>query len=147
MNHDPIEDTPYFKSIIDAAEKDVMMSYIRSKMDALEDIVENGFTYDKEYEAFGIGRLWDIDPNTLERIIPEPSPEEKRQNEDNANTILIKMKEMLDEGKVKEVYKQHCIRGMGFCHSYWATKKSILKDKYGIDWKSPAEMNPQTCFD
>jgi hypothetical protein len=35
----------------------------------------------------------------------------------------------------------------GFCHLFWSTKKEILKEKYGLDWKTPAEMNPHTCFD
>jgi len=36
---------------------------------------------------------------------------------------------------------------MGFVHIFWETKKSILKQKYGIDWRSPAEMNPHVMFD
>lgn len=35
----------------------------------------------------------------------------------------------------------------GFCHTYWHRKKQILKEEYGIDWKSPADMNPMICFD
>ena len=38
-------------------------------------------------------------------------------------------------------------RGMGFCHIYWYEKKRILKEKYGINWKSPAVMNPRVMFD
>lgn len=36
---------------------------------------------------------------------------------------------------------------MGYCHLYWATKKQILKEKYGIEWHSPAELNPHVMFD
>ncbi len=38
-------------------------------------------------------------------------------------------------------------RRMGFCHLYWRTKKRILKEEFGIDWKAPAEMNPSVMFD
>ncbi len=38
-------------------------------------------------------------------------------------------------------------RGMGFCFAYWAEKKNILKEFYGIDWKTPSEMNPGVLFD
>ena len=38
-------------------------------------------------------------------------------------------------------------KGMGFCHIYWYEKKRILKEKYGIEWKSPALMNPRVRFD
>lgn len=36
---------------------------------------------------------------------------------------------------------------MGFVHIRWEVKKRILKQKYNIDWLSPAEMNPQVLFD
>lgn len=34
----------------------------------------------------------------------------------------------------------------GFCHQRWSVKKEILA-KYGIDWRSPAVMNPRVRFD
>lgn len=36
---------------------------------------------------------------------------------------------------------------MGFCYLYWGTKKRILREQYGVDWCTPAELNPQTMFD
>lgn len=36
---------------------------------------------------------------------------------------------------------------IGFCHTYWALKKQILKSDYNIDWKSPAELNSEMIFD
>lgn len=36
---------------------------------------------------------------------------------------------------------------MGFCHEYWWTKKRILKERYGIEWKSPVDLNPMVNFD
>ena len=38
-------------------------------------------------------------------------------------------------------------RDIGFCHKFWALKKKILRRNYGIDWKTPAEMNPGTFYD
>lgn len=35
----------------------------------------------------------------------------------------------------------------GFCYMLWSEQKRILKEKYGIDWKSPDEMNPDIIFD
>lgn len=37
-------------------------------------------------------------------------------------------------------------RQRGYCHKYWSVKKEILA-QYGIDWKSPARMNPHIKFD
>ncbi|MBQ6276530.1 MAG: FHA domain-containing protein [Bacteroidales bacterium] len=36
---------------------------------------------------------------------------------------------------------------MGYCHIFWGTKKKILKDKYGISWRTPSELNPNIIFD
>lgn len=43
--------------------------------------------------------------------------------------------ELLDERK-----------GMGFCFSYWSTKRAVLA-RHGIEWCSPAAMNPGVMFD
>jgi hypothetical protein len=37
--------------------------------------------------------------------------------------------------------------GEGFCNIRWETKKRMLKTNYGIDWRSPADMNPHVIFD
>ncbi len=36
---------------------------------------------------------------------------------------------------------------MGFCFMFWNAKRELLKEKYGIDWRSPAQMNPRVMFD
>lgn len=52
------------------------------------------------------------------------------------------------DAEVDAILKDHPMRGrMGFCHIIWETKKEILKEKYGIPWKTPAEMNPHILFD
>ena len=35
----------------------------------------------------------------------------------------------------------------GFCHLFWWEKKDVLRERYGIDWSSPAELNPDVRFD
>lgn len=37
--------------------------------------------------------------------------------------------------------------GLGYCHAFWEAKKNVLKEKHDIDWKSPAERNPDVLFD
>ena len=37
--------------------------------------------------------------------------------------------------------------GAGWRQVFWYTKAQILKEKYGIDWKSPREMNPGVHLD
>lgn len=38
-------------------------------------------------------------------------------------------------------------RQMGLCFRIWSAKREYLKDNYGIDWHSPAQMNPRVRFD
>ncbi|NQS72554.1 MAG: hypothetical protein HQQ73_10465 [Desulfobulbaceae bacterium] len=50
--------------------------------------------------------------------------------------------------EAEKLLKHDPLRGqMGFCHLYWTIVKRILWEKHGIDWKSPAEMNPDVFFD
>lgn len=44
-----------------------------------------------------------------------------------------------------ELHSQYS--GMGYCHLLWGRQKEILKEKYGIDWRTPVEMNPSVMFD
>lgn len=36
---------------------------------------------------------------------------------------------------------------IGYSHSYWQAKKKILKERFGIEWKSPADNFPGVLFD
>lgn len=36
---------------------------------------------------------------------------------------------------------------MGYCHLYWMVKKRILNERYKIEWRSPAELNPNILYD
>ncbi len=36
---------------------------------------------------------------------------------------------------------------MGFCHLLWPTKQPILRERYGVEWRTPVEMNPEVLFD
>ncbi|MBE6634384.1 MAG: hypothetical protein E7620_08615 [Ruminococcaceae bacterium] len=54
------------------------------------------------------------------------------------------IKEELDKKIIARIGEKH---GMGYCHLYWSVKRNILKKDYGIEWRSPAEMNPGVLFD
>ena len=36
---------------------------------------------------------------------------------------------------------------MGLCHSIWYHKKRLLKELHGLEWSSPAELNPHIWYD
>lgn len=38
-------------------------------------------------------------------------------------------------------------RRMGFCFRYWQAKQDLLRSRYGIEWRTPSQMNPHVMFD
>ncbi len=62
-----------------------------------------------------------------------------------------------DDPKIKELVEQASVEAKenlgplpqerGNVHKQWAEMKRILKEKHNIDWKSPADMNPDSRFD
>ena len=59
-------------------------------------------------------------------------------------TEYIMVKEEVDRLVEEEIGSHRCL---GYCFMYWSAKKRILKEKYGIDWKTPCELNPDVLFD
>ena len=59
-----------------------------------------------------------------------------------------KYENIIDEAnrKIYSLLEGHP-RVMGFCFTYWHAKKQILREEYGIEWKSPEMMNPNVIFD
>ena len=49
------------------------------------------------------------------------------------------VEELLDEQGVEKT--------LGYIHIFDSKKKEILKSKYGIDWKTTSEMNPDILLD
>ena len=56
--------------------------------------------------------------------------------------------EVIDEAeKIVDSRLEDVPRGMGFCHAYWHEKAAVLSEQFGIEWRSPARMNPRVLFD
>jgi hypothetical protein len=61
-----------------------------------------------------------------------------------------KYKDIIEKAKAEavEIVNKECPEeNFGKCRAIWETQKEILKEKYNIDWKSPAELNPYARFD
>jgi len=50
---------------------------------------------------------------------------------------VIRIAEQEAEAELADVPK-----GRGFCHRFWGVKKRILREKYGLNWRSPADVHP-----
>ena len=60
----------------------------------------------------------------------------------------VKYQQIIDEVEKQVVLqmKREGIKGLGSIHTFWRLKKEYLK-KEGIDWQSPAELNPWVNYD
>lgn len=72
----------------------------------------------------------------------------KEHAKKNSSETLYKLSLIDDEvnAKAEEILKDHK-EGIGYCHTFWSTKKKILKKEYNIDWYTPAEEHPEIMYD
>lgn len=62
-------------------------------------------------------------------------------------SVFYKKTEKELEELLKEKFPPDRPHQFGECHSIWRTKQQILLERYHIRWRTPAEMNPYTCYD
>lgn len=118
----------------------------------IKEALSSAFFYQ---ERFGKKLLKDVsfakeklDENTL-KILMKSAKEEARdqiltdpvESSDSYLAVRFEAEKLTDE-----LLEKTKSQNTPFCVSYWNTKKRILKDKFGIDWKSPADMNPEIRF-
>lgn len=106
----------------------------------------------------------DHDKQTLSRLIREfqIDPAKAREElKDDPDTIRIlelmeckhdpqeddsTLKPIIDAAHVTANQLVPGPRELGRCHKVWFEQKRLLLEQ-GIDWKTPAEMNPHSFFD
>ena len=85
-----------------------------------------------------------IDPHTIEQIADKVMMRRRSLKHDP-----VEMSEeylaVIDEVEEK-IDKNRTLYGMGSCHEIWNLKYQYLLEK-GINWKSPAMLNPRVMFD
>lgn len=125
-----LEQSPDFQKIEQEVEKEVFTQFAIDGITRLEYDMANGgedeeSVYDDEFDA----------PTEYDIYLRK-------------KTNRIK-----EAKKLLEKYPDHPERAarlfiqLGSCHWIWAMKKRILKEKYGITWYAPSEVNPDCIFD
>jgi hypothetical protein len=46
-----------------------------------------------------------------------------------------------------EVHRPGISKEFGACNEIWERMAKILRNEYGLDWKTPKELNPFSCYD
>lgn len=90
--------------------------------------------YRSNIEAADSGRLEDIKQTTMLKHDPVE--------------WTARWEEVIDEvDKIVDSRLEDHPRGMGFCHACWHERAAVLSEQFGIEWRSPARMNPRVLFD
>ena len=93
-----------------------------------------------------IKKYWvDNPPQNIEVFIGKMHFDNLRTDMVENTEEYLKIKDELEE-KIYQATK-HLTRRMGYCFTYWSEKERILKEDYGIEWKSPSVLNPHILFD
>jgi hypothetical protein len=81
------------------------------------------------------------DPAKLERDRIEYDPELKPAFDEADWVASQALKELRQHRTPPGQYRY------GDARFYWAVKKRLLREKYGIEWRTPAEMNPKMVLE
>lgn len=80
----------------------------------------------------------------------------EEKDEDDAFASLYKSQREVTIKKLNEVKRMipdypeqaaQVFMQLGSCHRLWDLQKTTLKEKYGITWYSPDELNPEIIYD
>ena len=127
-----LEDSPEYQSILPEVMKEVYTIYVNERLESLESFLES----EKDNPYFS----QPIIPDDL----PFGSPQDVLSEIDEAKMKVSNAKEYMPDNPQMAA---HFLLQLGSCHRLWSLQKTILKEKYGITWYTPAELNPDIKFD
>jgi hypothetical protein len=120
----------------------ILMSYYRNSdnQEQLVSIYKDLFMSLKELEADLINYAKRVDDITLnvDKEMSESLFYRLNKNPIEQTSMYQAIKHLVDD-EVSEIVGKSS--GLGFCHVIWSKKKSVLKEKYGMEWHSPSDLN------
>ena len=128
-----LEQSPEYQRILPEVMKEVNTRYVLEEIE----YEEQQLFYAVEEEP-----IEDDDPIMVEffktlRTDLKAQDELRKKQIEEAKKLLP-----TDPARAAELLSQ-----LGSCHTLWSLQKQILKEKYGITWYTPAELNPDVKFD
>ena len=120
IQNDTLEKSPEYQRILPEVMREVYTQFVNERIEKEKKWLEMDATDDPFYDGSGESMKVSISKRIAEakRLLPE-SPE-----------------------RAAELFIQ-----LGSCHTLWSLQKCILKEKYGVTWYTPAELNPEIKFD
>ena len=131
--NEALEKSPEYLRIISEVMNEVYSLFVKERIESLECLVET----EDDGDLFGYDGKFSNDDFPW-----EPTPIERKMNKPSFLIATAKSFLPHDPAHAAEVLIQ-----IGSCHRLWAIQKSILKEKYGITWYTPAELHPEIKYD
>lgn len=119
VQNDTLERSPEYQRIIPEVMKEVYIQFVNERIEQEKKWLE----MDAWDDPFG------DDPESIKISTSKRIEEAKRLLPSNPE-------------KATELFMQ-----LGCCHTIWVLQKRILKEKHGITWYTPSELNPDVMFD
>ena len=122
-----LEQSSEYQRILPKVMKEVYTLFVKERIESLERLAE---TEEVGNEQLADDLPWEQTP--IERKMNKPS------------FLIATAKSYLPDNpeRAADVLSQ-----IGSCHRLWDMQKTILKEKYGITWYTPAELNPEIKYD
>ncbi len=120
-NNEDLEQSPEYLRILPEVMKEVYTLFVKEEIERSEEYL----AWEEETD----------DPVLKSFYNSQREATEKQINE--AKRLLPD-----DPEQAAQVFMQ-----LGSCHRLWDMQKTILKEKYGITWYSPDELNPEIIYD
>ena len=140
-----IEQSPEFQKIEQEVDNEVYRQFALERIQQEEKfLAEHGDYEEPDYEAeFGEKPFTsDAEPVVYdEKIARYVKYLSKRSNR------IKEAKRLLEMYPNEPEHAARLFIQLGSCHWIWAEKKRILKEKYGIIWYAPSEVNPDCIYD
>ena len=122
-----LEQSSEYQRILPKVMKEVYTLFVKERIESLERLAE---TEEVGNEQLADDLPWEQTP--IERKMNKPS------------FLIATAKSYLPDNpeRAADVLSQ-----IGSCHRLWDMQKTILKEKFGITWYSPDELNPEIIYD
>lgn len=91
---------------------------------------------------------WDIQPDPIfrETAVRHSRPKDPQEQFDPQEYDPDLQSVFAEADAITERLVGNVPRDENFGAIYWATKKRLLSQEYGIEWQSPAELNPEIAY-
>lgn len=148
-----LEQSSEFQRIVHEVDKEVYTQFALERIrEAEHDLVEYGDYEEPEFDDDWNEYEFDDEPkSSCEKPLVSDEVDDAFEKYEK---YLRKRSNRIKEAKrLLELYPDQPLHAarlfmkLGSCHWLWGMKKHILKEKYGITWYTPAELDPDVIYD